>query len=626
MIRLTELKLRLDHSPKDLTALVRKTLALAEPEVATLHIFKRSIDARKAELLLVYIVDVDLPPERETALLAKFASHLHIGPTPDIAYQLVAHAPLDGSLRPAGKPTHPAGNQLRPVEKPIGPMQSPIRPIVVGFGPCGIFAALLLAQMGFKPIVLERGKKVRERTQDTWGLWRKNVLNPESNVQFGEGGAGTFSDGKLWSQIKDPRHLGRKVMQEFVKAGAPPEILVEAHPHIGTFKLVKVVENMRAQIIALGGEIRFEQRVTDVLIEQSSPDAQGRTRHIRALTVLDVAANTSYTLRADHVVLAVGHSARDTFAMLYARGVFMQAKPFSIGFRIEHPQGLIDRARWGRHAGHPLLGAAEYKLVHHVENGPAKGRSVYSFCMCPGGTVVAATSEAGRVVTNGMSQYSRNERNANAGIVVGIEPRDYPTDAASFHAAFGDTTGAKLGDTYGSTLSDAVTPQPTQGVAYHPLAGIVLQRQLESSAYLLGGSNYEAPGQLVGDFLADRASTTLGSVQPSYKPGVKLGSLSTALPSYAIAAIRDAIPAFGKKIKGFDMADAVLIGVETRTSSPLKITRGEDFQSLNVAGLYPAGEGASYAGGILSAGVDGIRVAEALARQICATPNSARTV
>ena len=638
MIRLTELKLRLDHSPADLTALVRKALALETTESATLHIFKRSIDARKAELLLVYIVDVDLPPERETALLAKFASHLHIGPTPDIAYQLVAHAPLDVPLRPAGKPTHPAENLLRPVEKPLRPVVQQTRPVVVGFGPCGIFAALLLAQMGFKPIVLERGKKVRERTQDTWGLWRKNVLNPESNVQFGEGGAGTFSDGKLWSQIKDPRHLGRKVMQEFVKAGAPPEILVDAHPHIGTFRLVGVVEHMRAQIIALGGEIRFEQRVTDVLIEQSSPDAQGRTRHIRALTVLDVAANTSYTLRADHVVLAVGHSARDTFAMLHARGVFMQAKPFSIGFRIEHPQGLIDRARWGRHAGHPLLGAAEYKLVHHVENGPAKGRSVYSFCMCPGGTVVAATSESGRVVTNGMSQYSRNERNANAGIVVGIEPRDYPTDAASFYAAFGDTSGDMsrytLGDTFSGTFSgtisgtlgDAERPLPAEGVGYHPLAGIVLQRQLESNAYVLGGSSYEAPGQLVGDFLAGRASTALGSVQPSYQPGVKLGSLSTALPGYAIAAIRDAIPAFGKKIKGFDMADAVLTGVETRTSSPLKITRGEDFQSLNVAGLYPAGEGASYAGGILSAGVDGIRVAEALAHQICATPNSARTV
>ena len=589
MIRLTELKLRLDHSPDDLTALVRKTLALAGAEVLTLHIFKRSIDARKADLLLVYIVDVELPPALESALLAKFAGHLHIGPAPDMAYNLVAQVPIEG-------PSTSADPQAQAA-------QNPLRSVVVGFGPCGMFAALLLAQMGFKPIVLERGKTVRERTKDTWGLWRKNVLNPESNVQFGEGGAGTFSDGKLWSQIKDPRHLGRKVMQEFVKAGAPPEILVDAHPHIGTFKLVKVVENMRAQIIALGGEIRFEQRVVDALIEPAPVDALGRTERIRALTVLDVAKNTTYELRADHVVIALGHSARDTFAMLHARGVFMQAKPFSIGFRIEHPQGLIDRARWGRHAGHPLLGAAEYKLVHHVESGQGKGRSVYSFCMCPGGTVVAATSEPGRVVTNGMSQYSRNERNANAGIVVAIEPADYPTDAASFHAAFGDT----------------VNPQKRPGEAHHPLAGIVLQRQLESTAYLLGGSTYEAPGQLVGDFLADQASTSLGSVHPSYQPGVKLGNLSTALPGYATAAIREAIPAFGKKIKGFDMADAVLTGVETRTSSPLKITRGEDFQSVNVAGLYPAGEGASYAGGILSAGVDGIRVAEAIAKALVKT-------
>ena len=645
MIRLTELKLRLDHSPEDLTALVRKTLALAGPEAATLHIFKRSIDARKAGLLLVYIVDVELPPALEAALLAKFAGHLHMGPAPDMTYQWVAQAPMDAplqsadpQLRPLQNPIRPVQNPIRPVQNPVRPVQNSIRPVVVGFGPCGMFAALLLAQMGLRPIVLERGKTVRERTKDTWGLWRKNVLNPESNVQFGEGGAGTFSDGKLWSQIKDPRHLGRKVMQELVKAGAPPEILVDAHPHIGTFKLVKVVENMRAQIIALGGEIRFEQRVTDVMIEQAPADAQGRTRHIRALTVLDVATNTSYELRADHVVMALGHSARDTFAMLYARGVFMQAKPFSIGFRIEHPQGLIDRARWGRHAGHPLLGAAEYKLVHHVDSGLGKGRSVYSFCMCPGGTVVAATSEPGRVVTNGMSQYSRNERNANAGIVVGIEPPDYPTDAASFQTAFGATLGHESGHMSGHmsdhtsghisghTLGDSVDPQPPDGEAYHPLAGIVLQRQLESSAYLLGGSSYEAPGQLVGDFLVDRASTTLGSVMPSYKPGVKLGSLSTALPAYAIHAIREAIPAFGKKIKGFDMADAVLTGVETRTSSPLKITRGEDFQSLNIAGLYPAGEGASYAGGILSAGVDGIRVAEAVARLVVTTAPSMQTV
>jgi len=569
MIRLTELKLPLDHSSEDLNALANKTLAVTDIEVKHRQVFKRSYDARKAQLLVVYIVDVELAsPQKEQALLAQHAGNPHISATPDMGYKAVAHAPAN----------------LR------------LRPVVVGFGPCGIFAALMLAQMGFKPIVLERGKTVRQRTKDTWGLWRKNQLNPESNVQFGEGGAGTFSDGKLWSQIKDPRYLGRKVMQEFVKAGAPEDILIESHPHIGTFKLVKVVENMREQIIALGGEIRFEQRVTDVLLDDSPTNEQGRTRQIRALTVMDVATNTSYELPANHVVLALGHSSRDTFAMLYGRGVYMEAKPFSIGFRIEHPQSLIDRARWGRHAGHPLLGAAEYKLVHHARN----DRSVYSFCMCPGGTVVAATSEVGRVVTNGMSQYSRNERNANAGIVVGIDPRDYPTDAAAFR----------------STLGEGVNAHIAPGATHHPLAGIVLQRQLESNAYALGGGTYEAPGQLVGDFLAGRTSTSLGAVEPSYKPGVKLGSLYSALPGYAIEAIREALPVFAKKIKGFDMPDAVLTGVETRTSSPLKITRGDNYQSLNVAGIYPAGEGASYAGGILSAGVDGIRVAEAIAKNL----------
>ena len=539
MIRLTELKLPLDHAEGALAALTARTLGIRTDQITSFDIHKRSFDARKAELLQVYIVDVAVPG-LEAELLAKHAGNPHILPSPDMAYHPVGHAP-------AGQP---------------------LRPVVIGFGPCGIFAALLLAQMGFKPIVLERGKSVRQRTKDTWGLWRKNVLNPESNVQFGEGGAGTFSDGKLYSQIKDPRHLGRKVMQEFVKAGAPPEILVVARPHIGTFKLVKVVEHMREQIIALGGEIRFEQRVTDVLIEEK---ADGK--HIRGLTVLDQTTGATHEMRADQVVLALGHSSRDTFAMLHARGVYVEAKPFSIGFRVEHPQGLIDRARWGRHAGHPLLGAADYKLVHHASN----GRSVYSFCMCPGGTVVAATSEAGRVVTNGMSQYSRNERNANAGIVVGIDPRDYPG---------------------------------------HALAGLDLQRQLESHAYVLGGSDYRAPGQLVGDFVAGRASTALGSVEPSYTPGVTLGDLSSALPSYAIEAMREAFPAFGRKIKGFDTHDAVLTGVETRTSSPIKMTRGDDMQSVNVRGLYPAGEGASYAGGILSAGVDGIKVAEAVARQM----------
>ncbi len=514
-----------------------RTLGIQADELQSVHIFKLSFDARKAELLQVYIVDVALSSAAlEAEVLQRFDNNPHVRPTPDMAYKPVA----------------------------VAPTELKNRPVVVGFGPCGIFAALVLAQMGFKPIVLERGKKVRERTKDTWNLWRKNQLHPESNVQFGEGGAGTFSDGKLYSQIKDPRYLGRKVMQEFVKAGAPAEILVDAHPHphIGTFKLVKVVEHLREQIIALGGEVRFEQRVTDVAIVNGQ---------LQGLTVLDLATQQSYELATQQAVLALGHSARDTFAMLHERGVYVEAKPFSIGFRIEHPQSLIDRARWGRHAGHPLLGAADYKLVHHAKN----GRAVYSFCMCPGGTVVAATSEVGRVVTNGMSQYSRNERNANAGIVVGITPDEFPSK--------------------------------------HPLAGIELQRTLESAAYVLGGSTYEAPGQLVGDFVKGMASTALGSVAPSYKPGVKLVDLTTALPSYAIEAIREAIPAFGKKIKGFDLPDAVLTGVETRTSSPIKMTRGEDFQSLNVRGLFPAGEGASYAGGILSAGVDGIKVAEAVA-------------
>ena len=549
MLRLTEIKLPLAHADDALPAAIRHTLQLKPNELAGFTVFKRSFDARKAEIMQVYIVDVLLAdPALEAALLVQHADKPHIFPSPDMAY------------RPVG----------------CAPASLPLRPVVVGFGPCGMFAALMLAKMGFKPIVLERGKTVRQRTRDTWGLWRKSVLNPESNVQFGEGGAGTFSDGKLYSQIKDPRHLGRKVMNEFVKAGAPADILFEAHPHIGTFKLVKVVEHMREQIVALGGEIRFEQRVTDVLIDHGPGG-----KHIRGLTVQDQATGQTQELATSQVVLALGHSARDTFAMLHERGVYVEAKPFSIGFRIEHPQGLIDRARWGRHAGHPALGAAEYKLVHHASN----GRSVYSFCMCPGGTVVAATSEVGRVVTNGMSQYSRNERNANAGIVVGIDPRDYPGDA---------------------------------------LAGIELQRQLESHAFVLGGSNYHAPGQLVGDFVAGRPSTQLGSITPSYRPGVTLGDLSTALPGFAIEAMREALPAFGRKIKGFDTHDAVLTGVETRTSSPIRMSRGENMQSLNVQGLYPAGEGASYAGGILSAGVDGIKVAEAVARSLLADAESLR--
>jgi uncharacterized FAD-dependent dehydrogenase len=529
VIRLTDLRLPLEHSPEELTTAVLQRLKLNPADLLKLHIHKRSPDARKKSALqFVYSLDLEL--KNEADILKRFEGDPHIKPTPDMSYKLVAQAPAN----------------------------LPLRPVVVGFGPAGIFAALILAQMGFKPLVLERGKKVRERTKDTWDLWRRHELHPESNVQFGEGGAGTFSDGKLYTQIRDPRHLGRKVLIEFVKAGAPEEILYVSKPHIGTFRLVSMVEKMRAEIEALGGEIRFEARVEDLRIEDG---------HVRSV----ILANGG-EIRADHVILALGHSARDTFAMLHRRGVFMEAKPFSVGFRIEHPQSLIDKARYGSFAGHPLLGAADYKLVHHARN----GRAVYSFCMCPGGQVVAATSEEGCVVTNGMSQYSRAERNANSGLVVDVSPADF------------EATG--------------------------PLAGIEFQRKWERRAFELGGSNYDAPGQRVGDFLAGRPSDHLGTVAPSYQPGIRLTDLSTALPDFAITAIREAIPAFDRQILGFAMDDALLTGVETRTSAPLRLTRGRDCQSLNVRGLFPAGEGAGYAGGILSAAVDGIEVAEALAR------------
>ncbi len=542
MLRLTNLKLPLEHGEAELTAAILSRLGISAGELAGYRVAKRSHDARKrGAIALIYAVDVDTP--READLLRRFAGDPHVRPAPDTEYHLVAKAPPR-------------------IEH---------RPLVIGFGPCGLFAGLVLAQMGFRPIIVDRGKEVRERTRDTWDLWRKRNLHPESNVQFGEGGAGTFSDGKLYSQIRDPQHHGRKVLTEFVKAGAPEEILYVSKPHIGTFRLVSMVEHMRETIESLGGEIRFSQRVDDLLIDT---DAAGE-RQVRGVTLAG-----GEQIRADHVVLALGHSARDTFAMLHARGVYLEAKPFSIGFRVEHPQSVIDRARFGAQAGHPILGAADYKLVHHCKGDHAgRGRSVYSFCMCPGGTVVAATSEPGCVVTNGMSQYSRNERNANAAVVVGIDPADF-------------------------------TPFDGSG---SPLAGIALQRVLESHAYMLGGENYNAPGQLVGDFLANRVSQAFGSVEPSYKPGVTLGRLDSVLPDYAIAAIREAMPAFDRQLRGYAMHDAIFTGVETRTSSPVRIKRDDSLQSLNTRGLYPAGEGAGYAGGILSAGVDGIRVAEAVA-------------
>lgn len=535
MLRLTEVKLPLDHSGAELEAAILKRLGIAAHELVGYTVFRRGFDARRrSAVFAIYTLDVEV--KDEPAVATRLRGDRHIGSTPDMRYRQVAAAPEKLS----------------------------VRPVVIGLGPCGLFAGLVLAQMGFRPIILERGKAVRERTQDTWGLWRKGVLDPESNVQFGEGGAGTFSDGKLYSQIKDPRYLGRKVLDEFVKAGAPPEILYASKPHIGTFRLVGMVEHMRETIEGLGGEIRFQSRVTGLDIKEGQ---------VRGVTLAG-----GDTIVADHIVLAVGHSARDTFQMLFDLGVYIEPKPFSIGFRIEHPQSLVDAARFGSFAGHPELGAADYRLAHHCGN----GRSVYSFCMCPGGTVVAATSEAGRVVTNGMSQYSRNERNANAGIVVGITPADYPGGA---------------------------------------LAGIAFQRHWEERAFEAGGANYHAPAQLVGDFLAGRPSTALGTVVPSYTPGVRMTDLSACIPDYAVAAIREALPAFDRQLKGFAMHDAVLTGVETRTSSPIRIKRDGRYQSLNVRGLYPAGEGAGYAGGILSAAIDGIEVAEAVALNIAKKRN-----
>ncbi len=564
MLRITELRLPLDHAEADLRPAIVARFGIVDADLRNFKVFRRAWDARKkTAVVLIYTIDCELTDAAlEAGVLARFAADHHIRIAPDTRYRLVGHvadqAPADQA------PADHAPADFAAAARP--------RPVVVGFGPCGIFAALILAQMGLRPIVLERGKEVRQRTKDTWGLWRQGVLDAESNVQFGEGGAGTFSDGKLWSQISDPRHLTRKVLQEFVKAGAPEEILFVAKPHIGTFRLVTVVEKMRAEIERLGGEIRFQQQVVDLLIEAG---------HVRGITLA-----SGEQLRADQVLLALGHSARDTFAMLQRRGVSLEAKPFSIGLRIEHPQGLIDRARYGPNAGNPILGAADYKLVHHASN----SRSVYSFCMCPGGTVVAATSEVGRVVTNGMSQYSRNERNANAGIVVGLTPQDY-------------------------------RQAPGDGPV-NPLDGVAFQRFWESRAFELGGGAYRAPGQLVGDFVKGQRSAVLGRVMPSYQPGVMLTDLNEpgrgSLPDYALGAIREALPAFERQIKGFAMPDAVLTGVETRTSSPLRITRGRDHQSINVAGLYPAGEGAGYAGGIMSAGVDGIEAAEALGAVVLA--------
>ena len=556
MLRLSELRLPLEHGSNDLQEAVLRRLRIPPDQLLDQRLVKRSIDARRRDRIQV-IYSVDVAVRSEAAVLRRHRGNPRIRTAPDTRYRMVAKAP-------------PAF--------PVSPEQ---RPVVVGAGPCGYFAALLLAQMGFRPLLLERGQPVKQRTLQTFGFWRGRLaFDPESNAQFGEGGAGTFSDGKLYSQVSDPEHYGRKVLEELVASGASDEILTLHRPHIGTFKLATVVRGLRARIEALGGEVRFASRVDQLLLESGDTEKPQQLAGIRLADGRRIACR--------HLVLAPGHSARDCFAMLDGVGVQLERKPFSVGLRIEHPQPLIDQARWGEMAGHPKLGAAEYKLVHHAGN----GRCVYSFCMCPGGFVVGATSEAGRVVTNGMSQHSRNERNANSGLVVNLEPEDL------------EPYSRKPGD---------------------PLAGVALQRDLEERAFRLGGGSYAAPAQRLEDFLARRASGSLGSITASYQPGVTPSDLSTVLPEPIIEALREALPAFAKRLPGYDHPDAVLTGVETRTSSPVRIPRDERLESLNTRGLVPAGEGAGYAGGILSAGIDGIRAAEAVARQLVgeASPDAA---
>ena len=536
MIRVTEVKLPLDHDEADLKQALYNRLKQFPSEY---QVIRRGYDARRrGDIQLVYTIDCSIDNEEE--FLRNHSLDRNLSKTPEVRYQFV---------------------MSRQTGEKIANQASYVRPVVIGAGPCGVMAGLLLAQMGLRPLILERGKPVRERTVDTFAFWRQSKFNPDSNVQYGEGGAGTFSDGKLHTQISDPYHYGHKVLTEFVRAGAPEEILYVSKPHIGTFRLVSMVEKIRQEIESFGGQYRFNTYVQKILMNKN--------RQIVGVRLVD-----GQEIQTNHIILATGHSAREMMYTLYEDGVEIQAKPFSVGVRIEHPQTLIDKVRFGSQAGHQLLGAADYKLVHH----DADKRGVYSFCMCPGGTVIAAASEERGIVTNGMSQYSRAERNANAAIVVGVQPeRDY---------------------------------------AGHPLAGIAFQRDLERKAFQLGGANYKAPVQRVEDFLLGRATRTLGSVVPSYKPGVEPDDLAEILPSFVINGIREALPAFNRKLSGFNFADAVMTGVETRTSSPVRIPRMDDGQSVNTSGLYPAGEGAGYAGGIMSAAIDGIKIAEKVAQNI----------
>ncbi len=526
MIRIRDITLPFDHKEEALASRILERLDIAGHQLLDFTIVRKAIDARrKNRIVAVYTVDVGVKNEPE--LLSMFSQDIRISAGPCMNYRL----PTVGNVHSRS-------------------------PVVVGSGPCGLFVALMLAQLGFKSVLIERGKEVGSRVKDVRNFWRKGQLDPESNVQFGEGGAGTFSDGKLTTRIKDKYNRSRKVLEEFVRAGAPEEILYQAMPHIGTDNLVKIVKNLRNTIISSGGQVRFGTKLTGIEIKDGK--------------VAGAIVNDSETIETETIVLALGHSARDTFEMLHRLGIPMEAKPFSIGVRIEHPQSLIDKAQHGKFASHRLLGPAEYKLVHHCGN----GRSAYTFCMCPGGEVIASSSESGGIVTNGMSRYSRNHLNANSALLVGVTPQD-----------FGSTS---------------------------PLAGIEFQRKWERKAFETGGNNYFAPVQLVGDFFSGRPSNSLGEVCPSYTPGITPCDLAQCLPGFVVETLRLAIPQMDKKLRGFAKNDAVMTAIESRSSSSIRIVRDETFQSPAIKGLYPAGEGAGYAGGIISTAVDGIKIAEAI--------------
>ena len=528
MIRINEIKLPLEGTPEDLLAAAAKALRLPKRRIISLEVARKSLDSRKKEnLFFVYSVDVIVD-----------------GDEADV---------LEKSKCKKAMLTEPFSYII-----PDNKRKSNLRPIVAGFGPGGIWAALTLARAGLRPIVLERGRDIDQRTADVNRFWQTKVIDETSNVQFGEGGAGTFSDGKLTTGIKDK--LCRKVFLDFVEFGAPEEILYSWRPHIGTDKLGQVVKNMREEIKRLGGDVLFSCCLTDIII------ANGVVHGVTYINEKGEAVD----IETDSVILAVGHSAKDTVEMLYNKGIDIMQKPFSVGARIEHPRKMIDRAQYGDFAGHPALGAADYKLACH----PPHGRGAYTFCMCPGGTVVAAASENGGVVVNGMSNFARNEENSNSALLVGVEPEDFGSE--------------------------------------HPLAGFKLQREIEEKAFRCGGGDFTAPAQLVGDFLQNVRSTQLGSVNPSCPTGVKMGDIREVLPKKVTDTMADAIVKMGKQLKGFDLPDAVLTAPETRSSSPVRVLRDEFYQALTVRGLYPCGEGAGYAGGIVSAAVDGIRCAHAV--------------